>query len=90
MNIIIGEFFGYLAGSCMAICFLPQSIKTVKTRDVSNLSLSTYIIYIVGVISWISYGIYLKSFQMILFNLIQGSFAVLILYNIIKYKKLCI
>ena len=45
---IIGEFLGYLAGICTAVVFLPQSLQTIKTKDVTGLSLSTYIIYCVG------------------------------------------
>lgn len=84
---IIGEGLGYLAGICTAIVFLPQTIQTIKERNVSGLSLSTYIIYCVGMISWILYGVYLHSFQMMLFNSISLFFAVIILYMIIKGKR---
>lgn len=84
---IIGEALGYLAGICTAIVFLPQTIQTIKERNVSGLSLSTYIIYCVGMTSWILYGIYLHSFQMMLFNAISLFFAAIILYLIIVGKK---
>ena len=69
-----GEFLGYLAGICTAIVFLPQTIQTIKEKNVSGLSLGTYIIYCVGMISWILYGIYLNSIQMIVFNTISLFF----------------
>ena len=84
---IIGEGLGYLAGICTAIVFLPQTIQTIKERNVSGLSLSTYIIYCVGMISWILYGVYLHSFQMMLFNSISLFFAVIILYMIVVGKR---
>jgi len=84
---IIGEGLGYLAGICTAIVFLPQTIQTIRERNVSGLSLSTYIIYCVGMILWILYGVYLHSFQMVLFNSISLFFAVIILYMIIKGKS---
>ena len=83
----VGEFLGYLAGICTAIVFLPQSLQTIKTKDVTGLSLGTYIIYCVGMISWISYGVYLHSIQMMLFNTISLFFALIILYIIIQNKK---
>lgn len=83
---ILGEFLGYLAGVCTAIVFLPQSIETVKTKNVQGLSLSTYIIYTIGMISWILYGIYLHSIQMMIFNSISLVFALIILYMIIRKK----
>ena len=84
---IIAEALGYLAGICTAIVFLPQTIQTIKSRNVSGLSLTTYIIYCIGMISWILYGIHLKSIQMMLFNAISLFFAVIILYMIIVDKK---
>lgn len=81
-----GEFLGYLAGICTAIVFLPQTIQTIKEKNVSGLSLGTYIIYCVGMISWILYGIYLNSIQMIVFNTISLFFGSIILYMIIKNK----
>lgn len=84
---IIGELLGYIAGICTAIVFLPQSIRTLKTKDVKGLSLSTYIIYNIGMLSWIFYGIYLHSVQMIIFNGISFVFASIILYLIITQKE---
>ncbi len=83
---LIGEFLGYLAGICTAIVFLPQSIQTIKTRDTTGLSKMTYIVYCVGMVSWILYGIYLHSIQMILFNAISLFFALIILYIIFQNK----
>jgi len=84
---IIGELLGYFAGICTAIVFLPQSIQTLKSKDVKGLSLSTYIIYNMGMLSWILYGIYLHSLQMIIFNSISFVFSSIILYMIISQKK---
>ena len=83
----IGEFLGYLAGICTAIVFLPQTIQTIKSHDVKGLSLMTYIIYCTGMLSWILYGIYFGSIQMMLFNAISLFFAAIVLYLIITDKK---
>lgn len=83
---VIGEFLGYLAGICTAIVFLPQSLQTIKTKDVTGLSLMTYVVYCVGMLCWILYGVYLHSIQMILFNAISLFFAIIILYTIIQNK----
>lgn len=83
MNPIIGEFLGYACGFCTTIAFLPQTIKSIRSRNVSGLSLSMYVIYCIGLIFWILYGVYLHSFQMILFNGITLLFNSIILYLII-------
>lgn len=81
---IIGELLGCIAGICTAIVFLPQSIQTIKTKNTAGLSLSTYVIYCIGMICWIAYGVYLNSIQMIVFNAISLFFALIILYIIIQ------
>lgn len=86
MNMLLGEILGYLAGICTAIVFLPQTIQTIKSKNVDGLSLFTYIIYCIGMTSWILYGIYLSSVQMIFFNGISLFFALIIIYMIIKGK----
>lgn len=84
---IIGELLGYIAGICTAVVFLPQSIKTVKSKDVTGLALSTYIIYNIGMLSWILYGVYLHSVQMIIFNSISFVFSSIILGMIVAQRK---
>jgi len=42
---------GLLAGFLTTGAFLPQIIKTVKTKDTKNLSLSMYVVYVVGYIT---------------------------------------
>ena len=83
----IGEFLGYLAGVCTAVCFLPQTVKTIKTKNVQGLSWLSYAVYSLGIFSWICYGFYLHSVQMILFNAISLVFASIILFMILKGQK---
>ena len=87
MNSSIGEFFGYASGVCTTMAFLPQAIKSIITKNVSGLSLSMYIIYCIGLVFWILYGVYLGSFQIMLFNTITLIFNGIILYMIIIAQK---
>ncbi len=84
MNSFWGEIIGYLSGMCTTLAFLPQAIKSIVTKNVSGLSLYMYIIYCIGLIFWILYGVYLHSFQIVLFNIITLIFNMIILYMIIK------
>ena len=82
----LGELVGYLAGLSTALFFLPQSIQTIRTKNVKGLSATTYCIYTFGIICWTIYGLYLHSIPMILFNAISGVFSVSILYIIIQQR----
>lgn len=89
MNIF--EIIGYIAGFSVAVCFLPQSIKTIRTQKTDDISLLSYFIYNIGMICWIIYGWYLNSLQMMLFNAISlvssVSIFVITLKNKIKQKR---
>ncbi len=87
MNPVIGELLGYACGLCTTFTFLPQTIKSIRTRNVSGLSWMTYTIYCIGCALWILYGVYLKSLQIILFDGIALLFGSIILYLIVTNKK---
>lgn len=83
---VFGELAGYVAGICTAVCFLPQTIKTIRTKNVQSLSFWSYLIYDFGLCCWIFYGFYLHSKQMLIFNTIAFILGSVILYMIIKGK----
>ncbi|WP_411354458.1 SemiSWEET transporter [Thiomicrorhabdus indica] len=69
------EYLGYLAGIFTAIAFIPQAIKTLKTRNTESISLTTYILFSLGIIFWLIYGISLNSLPMIIANSLTLLFA---------------
>lgn len=81
------EIIGYVAGICLSVCFLPQTLKTIKSKEVQGLSALSYGVYSLGIFLWIVYGFYLKSVQMMLFNTISLCFVLPIFIMILKYKK---
>ena len=83
---IWGEITGYAAGICTALCFLPQTIKTIITKNVRDLSFWSYLFYCLGILLWIIYGFCIGSVQMVLFNTFSVIFAGIILAMIIFYR----
>ncbi len=81
------EIIGYIGGFFTAVCFLPQTLKTLKNKAVNDLSLFSYGIYSIGILCWILYGFYVHSVQMVVFNSISLVFALAIFYMIVKYKN---
>jgi MtN3 and saliva related transmembrane protein len=69
----------YVAAFLTTVSFLPQAIKTVKTRDTSSISLWMYSLFTVGVICWMIYGIATLQWSIIVSNAITAVFAVIIL-----------
>lgn len=47
---------------------IPQAIRTYKTRDVSGISLPTYVIITIGLMLWLTYGIIKNDLPLIVAN----------------------
>ena len=81
------EILGLIAAVLTTSAFLPQVYKTWKTKDVASLSMSTLLLFLVGIILWLCYGIYIDSLSLVIANGITiGSYALLLLFKI-KYGK---
>lgn len=62
------EVLGMVAGICTTIAFLPQVIKTYRSRSARDLSLGMFSIFTLGVILWLAYGIVQQELPIILAN----------------------
>jgi MtN3 and saliva related transmembrane protein len=51
------DVVGYLAGLFTLIGYLPQTIKTIRTKHAKDLSLATFVIVGISAILWIVYGL---------------------------------
>jgi len=84
MNLIV---FGYFAAFFTAVSFLPQAIKTVRTRETAGLSLLTYLFLFLGSLSWFIYGIYLSDYPLMVTNSLTTVFTGIILYLIFSERN---
>ena len=81
------ELIGLLAATLTTIAFIPQVFKVIKTKSSEGLSLTTYLIFIIGVGLWLIYGLIKSSISMIIGNGITFILAFLIIYYILRNKK---
>ena len=82
-----GEVIGFIAAFLTTIAFIPQVLKVLKTKSVEGLSLTTYLLYILGVFLWFIHGVNLESLSMIIGNFVSIILTLIILFFIIKSKK---
>jgi MtN3 and saliva related transmembrane protein len=85
MNAI--QLLGLVAGSLTTASFLPQVIKTWKSRSAKGLSLSMFLVFCVGVFLWLVYGIMVKDLPIIIANLITLVLASTLLIFKLKFKE---
>ena len=81
------EFFGYFAAILTTLAFLPQLIKTLKTKKAEDVSLITLIMFLTGVLSWIIYGYQISSFPILIANIITFILNLFILIFKITFSK---
>ena len=81
------DIFGYLAAILTTAAFLPQLIKTLKTKKADDVSLTTLIMFIIGVLSWIIYGYTISSKPILIANLITLILNLMILISKIYFSK---
>ena len=74
-----GEWVGYVAATLTTVAFVPQAIKTLRTRDTKGISLGMYGVFTIGLCFWLAYGIVLGSWPMIFSNVVTLVLALLIL-----------
>lgn len=78
---------GFIAAVLTTASFLPQAIKTIKTKDTSGISLIMYILFSVGVFLWLVYGIFIHDFAVISANSVTFVFASIILFYKLKSPR---
>lgn len=84
MNI---EMIGIAAGALSCTTFLPQVVKTWKTRSTGDVSLLMFIIAAVSTSLWLIYGILINSFSLTFTNAIVLILSLTMLVLKIKYSK---
>ena len=77
---------GLLAGTLTTIAFLPQVIKTWKTKSTKDISLGMFLTFCTGVLLWIIYGTLVKDIPVVIANIATLSLASTILWFKLKYK----
>ena len=81
------DIFGYIAAILTTAAFLPQLIKTLKTKKADDVSLTTLIMFIIGVLSWIIYGYKISSAPILIANLVTVILNFMILISKIYFSK---
>lgn len=81
------DMLGMLAGTISAIVFLPQVIKTWRSRSAKDISLLMFSFATISVILWLVYGILIKNGPVIYTNSCVLVLSVIMLILKIKFNK---
>ncbi|MBU4149199.1 MAG: SemiSWEET transporter [Candidatus Omnitrophica bacterium] len=77
---------GFVAATLTMTAFLPQVIQTWKTKSTKDISLGMFIIFCIGALTWLVYGILINALPVIITNIVLFILGVIILTFKIRYK----
>jgi MtN3 and saliva related transmembrane protein len=76
-----------MAGSLTTAAFLPQVLKTWKSRSAKDLSLGMFLLFCVGVALWLVYGFAVNDLPVIAANLLTLLLAMTLLFFKLRFKR---
>ena len=80
------ELLGYIAALCTTVAFVPQVMKTYKSKSAASLSLGMFLFFTSGIILWLIYGIMINEYPIIVANLVTLVLAGMLIYFKLRYK----
>lgn len=80
------EVVGIIAGALSCTTFLPQVIKTWKSKSTKDVSLTMFLIASLGTALWLVYGILIHSISIIGTNIVVLFFSLTMLWLLFKHK----
>jgi len=80
------EILGYAAGAITCLTFLPQVIKTYKSKSAKDVSLMMFVIAAVNEAMCIVYGALLNNWVIILTNAVVLSFSLIMIGLKFRYN----
>jgi MtN3 and saliva related transmembrane protein len=80
------DVIGYIAAALTTVSFVPQVLKTWKSKQAADVSLWMYCIFTAGIIMWLIYGVLSEAWPVAVANAVTLVLAGLILAMKLKWK----
>jgi MtN3 and saliva related transmembrane protein len=84
------KIVGIIAAVCTTTGFIPQIIRGVRTKKLEDISPIMYVLLIIGLSLWLSYGVHLKDVIIIAANaaaLVLSVFILILRYKYMRQRK---
>ena len=82
----LADLVGFSAAGLTTLAFLPQTLHSFKTKDLSGISLGMYALFSLGVGLWLIYGVIIHSWPVILANFFTLCLSLSILVLKLKHN----
>ena len=81
------DLLGLFAGGLTTVAFVPQVLKIYASKSGDDISLFMMLIFSLGVILWLIYGLLINSKPLIIANIITLLLSGAIVYLKIRYAR---
>jgi MtN3 and saliva related transmembrane protein len=81
------DWLGYLAAALTTVAFLPQLIKTWRTKSADDLSLAWLTTFSSGVFCWMLFGVAIHSTPIILANGVTLVLAAALGFLKVRFRR---
>lgn len=79
------SIIGFVAGTCTTLAFLPQVIRTWRTRSTDDISLGMFSLMVFGIALWLFYGVVIGDWPLILADGVSLLLAATILLMKLRF-----
>jgi MtN3 and saliva related transmembrane protein len=78
MNATLVDIVGMIGAVLTTVCWLPQAIKIIRSRETSAISLAGTVAFTVGIAFWLVYGLALVDWPLITSNIVTLALMLVI------------
>ena len=83
----LAESLGLVAGALVTCSMIPQLIRIFQLKSAREISMLFTTLLLLGMVGWLTYGIYLNLTPVILWNAIGIALVSVLLYAKLRYGK---
>jgi MtN3 and saliva related transmembrane protein len=76
---------GMLAAVCTTVSFVPQLIRVWRLRSAREISLTMFLVFSLGTVLWLVYGIAIRSVPVMLANAVTLALSLAILAMKVRF-----
>jgi MtN3 and saliva related transmembrane protein len=81
------DALGLVAAFFTTCAFVPQSIKILRGGDISGISVAMYVMFVIGLVLWIIYGVTKSDVAIVSANVVTLALALPILIKLLTKRR---
>jgi MtN3 and saliva related transmembrane protein len=78
MNPMLVDAVGMTGAVLTTVCWLPQAVKIIRSRETRAISLAGTLAFTVGIVFWLIYGLALMDWPLITSNIVTLALMLVI------------